>query len=92
MMTDAADIAHNLAVVKERMAQAARKAGRDPSQVRLIAVSKTHSLRGCRLLSRRDRLDFGENYAQELRDKSAALALVPVRWHFIGRCRKTRFT
>ena len=83
-MSDTAVIAHNLSVVRERMANAARVAGRDPSAVRLIAVSKTHPAGLVQAAFDAGQLDFGENYAQELRDKSAQLSSLPVRWHFIG--------
>ena len=78
-------IADNLAVLHDRVRRACERSGRDPADVRVMAVSKTHPperLReaydaGCRL--------FGENKVQEATDKAAALAgLEGVRWAFIG--------
>jgi len=71
-----------IAEVRERLAVAARAAGRDPAQVRLLAVSKTVAAERAREAILAGQLDLGENYAQELRDKAR---LVPgARWHFIG--------
>ncbi len=83
-MLDPQVIAHNLSVVRERMEKAARAANRDPGSVRLIAVSKTHPAAWVQAALEAGQTDFGENYAQELRDKSAQLATAPIRWHFIG--------
>lgn len=82
-------IAENLASVKERMAQAARKSGRDPSAVRLVAVSKTvpaerievGGIQGCVL---------GENKVQEARDKIEALGTESYHWHFIGHLQRNK--
>jgi len=79
-----------LGEVKRAMGEAAAAAGRDLSRVRLVAVSKTHPPDVVRLALDLGQRDFGENYAQELRDKVAALreARTPggeaPRWHFIG--------
>ena len=74
------------AAILDRIAAACRAAGRDPSEVRLLAASKTRTAEDVRAaLSAGHRL-FGENRAQELRDKSSALRgdrPVP-EWHFIG--------
>ena len=78
-------IAARLAQVRSRIEAACAKAGRDPAEVTLIAVSKVHppeAIRGAYAAGQRD---FGENYAQELRDKMKALADLPeIRWHAIG--------
>jgi pyridoxal phosphate enzyme (YggS family) len=86
----AMEIAQNLEEVRQRVAGAARAAGRSPESVRLIAVSKTKPLSDILAAVEVGQLDFGENYAQELRDKLAAAAdVVPLhgarpRFHFIG--------
>jgi pyridoxal phosphate enzyme (YggS family) len=71
--------------VRERIARAANRAGRSPNDVRLIAVSKRHppeSVREAHALGLRA---FGENYAQELVGKAAAVgALADIEWHMIG--------
>ena len=85
-MTRAEEIAGNLARVRERIARAARAAGRAPEAVRLLAVSKKMPADDVRAALAAGQRAFGENYAQELRDKSALLAgePSPPEWHFIG--------
>ena len=78
-------IAERLAAVRGRIAQACAAAGRDPAEVTLVAVSKTHSADAIRAAYAAGHRDFGENYAQELRDKMRELADLPdLRWHAIG--------
>lgn len=79
-------IAARLAAVRARMEAACRRAGRDPSAVTLVAVSKTHPPAAIEAAHAAGQRDFGENYAQELRDKAQALPhLGGLRWHAIGR-------
>jgi PLP dependent protein len=73
--------AERLAEIQTRMAAACAKAGRDPSSVTLVAVSKKQSLDACREAAAAGQI-LGENYAQELRDK--ARAVPGARWHYIG--------
>lgn len=77
-------IAARLAGVRRVMAEAARRAGRRPEEITLVAVSKTKSVEEIREAAQAGQLDFGENYAQELREKIAALGDKRLRWHFIG--------
>ena len=63
--------------------EACEAAGRRREEVTLIAVSKTKPASDIRELAEAGVLDFGENYAKELVEKTEALAL-PLRWHFIG--------
>jgi len=77
------EVASGLAAVRARIRQAAARAGRDPSSVRLIAVSKTQPVELLREAVQAGQTLFGENYAQELREKSQALG-AGVEWHFIG--------
>ncbi len=78
-------IASALAEVRERIARAAVAAGRDPSAVKLIAVSKTKGPEAVREAYAAGQRAFGENYAQELAAKAEALADLPgLEWHFIG--------
>jgi len=85
-MTRADQIAANLAEVRARIAAAARAAGRAPESVRLLAVSKKMPADDVRAAIAAGQRAFGENYAQELRDKSALLGAdsTPPEWHFIG--------
>jgi pyridoxal phosphate enzyme (YggS family) len=78
-------IARALAEVRSRIARAAKGAGRDPSEVTLVAVSKTKPPEAIREAYAAGQRAFGESYAQELATKSAALADLPdLEWHFIG--------
>ena len=71
---------------REDLAEAARKAGRDPEDVQLIAVSKLHPFESIAELARAGQLDFGENYVQEALDKQVRERPPSgIRWHFIGR-------
>jgi pyridoxal phosphate enzyme (YggS family) len=85
-MTRDDEIAANLQVVRERIAAAARAAGRAPDSVRLIAISKKMTAGDVRAALQAGQRAFGENYGQELRDKRAALAGEPTapEWHFVG--------
>ncbi|MDD5698958.1 MAG: YggS family pyridoxal phosphate-dependent enzyme [Victivallaceae bacterium] len=76
-------ITENLFEIRERMAVAARKAGRDPACVKLVAVSKTfpvEAIRGAYVAGQRR---FGENKVRELAFKAAALP-ADIEWHLIG--------
>jgi hypothetical protein len=79
-----AQIAENLAAVREDIAAAARKAGREPSEVSLIAVTKTYPASDVRVLAELGVLDVGENRDQEAAPKARATAGLGLRWHFIG--------
>jgi len=85
-MTRVEEIAANLQLVRERIAAAARAAGRPPETVRLIAISKKMTAGDVRAGLAAGQRAFGENYGQELRDKRAALAAEPQppEWHFVG--------
>ena len=78
------DVATALALVKRQIADAARRADRDPADIALVAVSKTQPLAKLRTAVAAGQQDFGENYLQEALDKIRALAGESLRWHFIG--------
>jgi PLP dependent protein len=80
----------NLRAVRARIDAAARAAGRDPADVRLIAVSKTWPADDVRALAALGQLDFGENRVQELSAKVAAVGDVGVRWHFVGQLQRNK--
>ena len=86
----ASPLEENLRAVQDRIAAAARAAGRDPSTVRLLAVSKTWPADDVRALAALGQCDFGENRAQELLGKAAELADLPLRWHFIGQLQRNK--
>jgi PLP dependent protein len=79
-----AELAANLAAVREDIAAACRKADRDPSEVTLIAVTKTYPASDVRLLAGLGVADVGENRDQEAAPKAAETADLDLRWHFIG--------
>lgn len=76
-------IARNLTEVRKRLAAAALRAGRDPAQVRLVAVTKTVGLDRLQEAVAAGHTHFGENYVQEAKGKIAALG-PGLTWHFIG--------
>lgn len=85
------DVAARLDDVRRELADAARDSGRDPAEVRLVAVSKTKSARAIRDAYAASQRDFGENYVQEMQKKAAELADLPdLRWHFIGHLQRNK--
>ena len=84
-MIDKATLAANFTALEARLVAACAKAGRPRDGVTLVAVSKRHPEQLVRLAWELGHRDFGENYAQELRDKHAGLAdCTGLRWHAIG--------
>ena len=77
------EIAENLARVRERMEAAARRSGRDPESVRLVAVSKTADAERVRQAIEAGAKILGENYVQEAQKKIDVLGH-EIAWHFIG--------
>jgi pyridoxal phosphate enzyme (YggS family) len=77
-------ISDRLTAIRDRMAVAARSAGRDPSSVRLIAVSKTFPIDAVREAYQAGQRDFGENRVQEALQKIASSADLLIRWHLLG--------
>jgi PLP dependent protein len=78
------DIARRLAEVRERLNGAAVGAGRQPADVRLVAVSKTFTLEHIRAAAAAGQQDFGENRVQEALQKMDRSADLRIRWHLIG--------
>ena len=78
------DIPARLTEVRARIGEAAARAGRSPSDIRLIAVSKTFPLDAIRTAYDAGQRDFGENRVQEALQKIDAAADVAIRWHLIG--------
>ena len=77
-------IAENLADVRGRIAEAARRAGRAVEDITLVAVSKTFPLDCVRDAHAAGQRDFGENKVQEGLQKLADAADIALRWHLIG--------
>ncbi|MGZ4797671.1 MAG: YggS family pyridoxal phosphate-dependent enzyme [Acidimicrobiia bacterium] len=91
MSVDGSDpIAVHVAEVRDRIAAAARAAGRDPGTVRLVAATKTQPVERVRALVAAGVGDLGENRAQELVAKAPALADLRPTWHFIGRLQRNK--
>lgn len=77
-------LSHGLADVDSRIGEACRAAGRDRSEVTLIAVTKTYPASDVRLLAGLGVRDVGENRDQEAAAKARDSAGLPLTWHFIG--------
>jgi pyridoxal phosphate enzyme (YggS family) len=79
-----ARIAANLAAIRARLTTAASRAGRDASEIRLIAVSKTFGPEAVRAAAAAGQRDFGENKVQEALQKIESTRDLDLRWHLIG--------
>lgn len=86
------NVARNYEEVTRRVSDAATRASRRPSAVRIVAVTKTFPAQAVMEALSAGITDIGENRAQELRDKFAAIG-DRARWHFIGplQTNKVRF-
>lgn len=73
----------SLRSVLDEMRRVAESVGRDPDQITLVAVGKSHGPEAIRAAYEQGHRDFGENRAQELAAKAAVLP-ADIRWHFIG--------
>ena len=78
------ELALRLAEVRGRIAKACEAAGRDVSELTLIAVTKTRPASDVRLLSELGVTDIGENRDAEAAPKAAACADLDLTWHFVG--------
>jgi pyridoxal phosphate enzyme (YggS family) len=87
-----AEIATNLAEVRERVSAACAAAGRDPAGVSLIAVSKTFPASDVLHLLALGLVDVGENRDQEAAGKAAEVRAAGgrARWHFIGQLQRNK--
>ena len=90
------DVAAAVTEVRERIAAAARRAGRDPGAVRLVAATKTVPVELIAEAVALGVTDVGENRAQELLAKADTLAAADPRsaagvcWHFLGRLQRNK--
>lgn len=83
------ELAANLAEVRERIAAAAKAAGRD-DDVTLVVVTKTWPASDVELLAGLGVTDVAENRDQEARPKHDACALLGLRWHFVGQLQRNK--
>jgi len=86
------NLAENVRVVRERIARAAARCGRDSDSVTLLAVGKTHSAETLRAAAACGLEHFGESYVKEALPKIETLRGLGLTWHFIGQLQanKTR--
>ena len=82
-------IAANLGTIREQIAAAAEKSGRNPSDIRLVAVSKTHPAEAVAAAVAAGQRVFGESRVQEAREKIPACP-PGLDWHFIGHLQKNK--
>ena len=80
----AAQVAQRLENVRARVQAALRGAGRGTDEILVLAVSKRQPVAAIEAAFLAGQTHFGENYVQEARAKIAALASLPIVWHFIG--------
>ena len=92
MLTGPQFYSANLANVRARIEFAATQAGREPANVRLLAVSKQQSPDAIRALAAAGQTEFGENYVQEAIPKIEQLRDTTAVWHYVGQLQanKTR--
>ena len=76
-------VKENLLKVKEKIERAAQRAGRDPKEINLVAVSKTVEVSRIKEAIEAGVSILGENYVQEAQKKIEAIGR-PISWHFIG--------
>ncbi len=84
MLIGPQNLAPHLTEVRSRINRAATAAGRDPTAITLVAVTKSKPAALIRQAAALGVTDFGENYVQEAAEKIQALQDLPLTWHFIG--------
>src|SRR5262245_28439913 len=90
MRTGPATIAGRLQEVRERIEQAARRAGRRAEEVTLVAISKTFPPGCIREAFAAGVHDFGENRVQEWEAKLPHVADLPATWHLVGHLQRNK--
>ena len=80
----------NVKKVFEKIRKSAERVGRDPNNITLVAVSKTVPVEAIKIAYEIGLKIFGENRAQEAREKVEALKNFDIRWHFIGRLQRNK--
>lgn len=76
------NISLNVEAVRQQVAEAARKVGRDPSEVTIIAVTKTRTVEEIQAVTAAGLVHLGENRVQELQEKHPRIG--GATWHLIG--------
>lgn len=85
-----AELAGNLAVVRERIGAACVAADRDPASVTIVAITKTRPASDVALLADLGIRHVGENRDQEAREKAADCAGLGLTWHFVGQLQRNK--
>lgn len=80
----------DLEAVRARIAEAARRAGRLPAAITIVAVTKGHPIAAAREALAAGLPDIGENRVQEALEKMAAWPDAPVRWHLVGHLQRNK--
>src|SRR5437899_8741598 len=83
------ELAANLKRVLMRVSDSARKAGRSPDEIELVAISKTHDAEKVHAVYEAGQVLFGESRVQEARAKIPELPSA-IRWHFVGHLQKNK--
>ena len=86
----ATSVYDNLLHVRERIERAAKKVGRDPEEIKLVAVTKTVELKRMKEAVKAGIRVFGENYVQESEEKVKKVRHADLSWHFIGHLQKNK--
>jgi len=89
-MSNEPDLGMRLASVRSQIVDAALTAGREPSSITTIIVTKFQPISLVRELLDLGERDFGENRHQEASEKSVALEDSPARWHFVGQLQSNK--
>ena len=83
-------IEERLAVVRERVARAARRAGRDADAVQIVAVTKGHPDEAVRAVARAGLAHVGENRVGEAEGKLERMGRLGLCWHMIGHLQRNK--
>ena len=83
------DVAANYRVIVDRICEAAAKAGRDGSKIKLLAAAKSQSIEALRTAVAVGVTLVGENYVQEAKEKKKQIA-TPIEWHMIGHLQRNK--
>jgi pyridoxal phosphate enzyme (YggS family) len=90
MPADLVRLRENLEVVRDKIAAAAKRAGRKADDIKLVAVTKYVDANLARALADLGLHDLGESRPQELWKKAEALADLPIRWHLVGHLQRNK--
>lgn len=84
------DIKENIKQVRRRITLAAKRIGRDPAEITLVAVSKGHGPRIVKKALEARVIALGENKVQEAEEKIAAIGRQAASWHLVGHLQKNK--